>query len=187
MRRLRSLIFWLHLAAGVTAGLVVLVLALTGAALAFKPQILNAVDTAGYQVDARGRQRLSASALLAAVQDAQDGAVVRAITLPRDGSTPASAQMAGTTVYLDPYSGDVLGESSAQAQQWFRTIENWHRWLAFSGDSRQTGRAITGVANAIFLGLALTGLFLWWPRAWSRRHLAPIVWFQRTEIGRAHV
>ena len=43
MRQLRATVFWLHLAAGVTAGLVILVMSITGALLALKPQILNVI------------------------------------------------------------------------------------------------------------------------------------------------
>ena len=43
---LRRLVFWLHLVVGVIAGLVILVLAVTGALLAFEPQILAAADRA---------------------------------------------------------------------------------------------------------------------------------------------
>ncbi|MGH9141613.1 MAG: PepSY domain-containing protein [Vicinamibacterales bacterium] len=44
MTGVRSIVFWLHLAAGVTAGAVILVMSVTGALLALKPQILNAVE-----------------------------------------------------------------------------------------------------------------------------------------------
>ncbi len=30
---------------------------------------------------------------------------------------------------------------------------------------------MTGASNLLFLGLAVTGLFLWWPRKWSRNHV----------------
>ena len=44
MKRLRSLLFWCHLTAGVVAGLVILIMSATGALLAFKPQIQRLVD-----------------------------------------------------------------------------------------------------------------------------------------------
>jgi uncharacterized iron-regulated membrane protein len=37
---------------------------------------------------------------------------------------------------------------------------------------------VTGAANLIFLGLAMSGLFLWFPREWTIRHLRPIMWFR---------
>ena len=64
-------------------------------------------------------------------------------------------------------------------------MTNWHRYLAMSGESRATGRSITGISNAAFLVLALSGLYIWWPRQLTRRALTPIVWFRRTSTGRA--
>lgn len=185
MTRFRNLFFWIHLVAGVAAGVVILVLSVTGAALALKPQILRIIDTAGFRISADGRQPLSASALVDTIHRANPGADVRSVTIQRDATTPATAQIGSSSAYVDPYSGTVLGQTSQTAQQLFRSIENWHRWFALQGDSRQTGRAITGLANAVFLFLALTGLYLWMPRQWTLRHLRPITLFRRTATPKA--
>src|SRR5262245_61187986 len=44
MKVLRTTLFWLHLACGVSAGIVILVMSATGALLAFKPQIVRLID-----------------------------------------------------------------------------------------------------------------------------------------------
>ncbi len=185
MKRLRAIGFWTHLVAGAVAGVVILVLSLTGAALAFKPQLLRAVDTAGFEIDAAGRTALDAPALLQTLNAERPGVAVRSLTLPRDPASPVAAQVGAGTIYLDPYTGSVIGESSVAAARLFRTLEDWHRWLAMSGDTRQTGRAVTGVANLAFLFLAASGFYLWWPRAWTLRHLKPIVLFRWVSTGRA--
>ena len=43
-----------------------------------------------------------------------------------------------------------------------------HRWFALEGDARGAGRAVTGYSNLIFLGLLLTGIYLWLPLVWTR-------------------
>ena len=43
MKRFRTIVFWIHLAAGVTAGVVILVMSVTGALLALKPQVRNTI------------------------------------------------------------------------------------------------------------------------------------------------
>jgi len=58
-------------------------------------------------------------------------------------------------------------------------VTNWHRWLALEGQSRQTARAITGAANLIFVLLALSGLYLWWPRTWTVAAVRNITLFRR--------
>jgi hypothetical protein len=45
MKAFRTALFWLHLAAGVAAGLVILVMSVTGALLALKPQIVNRIES----------------------------------------------------------------------------------------------------------------------------------------------
>ena len=74
-------------------------------------------------------------------------------------------------VFVNPYTGEVLGTGSPRARAFYRSVTNWHRWLAAEGEARATARAITGACNAAFLVLAVSGLFLWWPKQWSLRHL----------------
>ena len=44
MQRIRAVLFWIHLSAGVLGGLVIFVMSFTGVVLALKPQILAFVD-----------------------------------------------------------------------------------------------------------------------------------------------
>ena len=185
MRLLRSVLFWTHLAAGTAAGAVILIMSATGAALALKPQILETIDRSVRTVEAGGRAPLPISQVLAAAGGAVPDAAVTAVAADRDPSS-AIAVTAGTrTVYADPYTGRVLGEASPGPVAFFRSLENWHRWLALPNENRATGRAVTGASNLVFFGLALSGLYLWWPRAWSAQHTRAILAFRRTATGRA--
>ena len=60
----------------------------------------------------------------------------------------------------------VLG-SGSRVHDAMHVIEDWHRWLG----SRDVGRPYTGACNLAFLGLAISGLYLWWPRRWTRHVL----------------
>ena len=186
MKRVRTLVFWLHLAAGVSAGVVILVMSATGVILALKPQILNHVDRDVRFVAPQDGDRLAPSQLVTAARVLKPGATPVSLALDRDPSASAAVSFGrDATVYVDPYSGDVLGEGSAPTQQFFRSVENWHRWLAMDGESRATARAITGAANLMFLGLAVSGLFLWWPHKWLPQHMRAILFFRRTATARA--
>ena len=44
MKTFRTILFWAHLTAGLTAGLVIFVMSITGVVLALKPQILNLIE-----------------------------------------------------------------------------------------------------------------------------------------------
>jgi len=188
MKTLRTFLFWMHLACGVIAGLVILVMSATGALLAFKPQISRSIDHDVRVVQAPPEQsRASMYELLTRVAESTPGARLTAVTVDADPSAAVAVSLdqGAGTVYVDPYSARVLGSGSARTQAFFRSIENWHRWLAVTGDGRSTARAITDASNAAFFVLALTGLFLWWPRRWLPQHLKAILWFKRTTTGRA--
>ncbi len=186
MKPLRTFLFWLHLSGGVAAGLVILVMSATGAALALKPQILNRIDHDVRFVAPQDGERLPASRLIAAARILRPDVAPASVAVDRD---PSAAVAIGfgreATVYVNPYTGTVLGEGSATAQQFFRSVENWHRWLAVDGDNRTTARMMTDAANFIFLGLAISGLFLWWPHTWLPQHMKAILFFRRTSTGRA--
>ena len=49
MKRLRKIIFWLHLPVGVIAGIVILVMSVTGVLLTYEKQITSWADTRGYR------------------------------------------------------------------------------------------------------------------------------------------
>jgi uncharacterized iron-regulated membrane protein len=164
--RARTIIFWMHLAAGVTAGVVIFIMSVTGALLAFQRQILSVLERNQRWVDvAPGARRLDAGALVHAAAAARPGVQPVSLTLEAD---PAAAALVAFgqagNVYVDPYTGAILGVGSAPARAFFRTMTDWHRWLGRNGEGRNSARSITGASNLAFLGLAVTGLFLWWPR-----------------------
>jgi uncharacterized iron-regulated membrane protein len=85
---------------------------------------------------------------------------------------PTAAAIVGfgreQTVFVDPYSGAVLGSGAATLWGFFRVMTDWHRWFGRPGESREIGRAITGAGTAAFVVLIITGFYLWWPRHWTR-------------------
>ncbi len=158
----RRILFWFHLVIGVGAGLVIFLLALTGALLSFETQIIAAVDRAGLPAVSAGAP-LGASALAGAALDATAGKAT-ALVIPADPAAPVAASLGrGAQVFLDPVSGAVLGPGNAGVGSFFGTVEDLHRWLALGDAGRETGRAITGAANVVFLFLLLSGLWLWLP------------------------
>ena len=187
MKPLRTFIFWLHLAAGVAAGLVILVMSATGAVLAFKPQILNRIDRGVRFVEPTGSPRLSPSQLLAAARASRPDIQPASIVFDRDpvGVCRLSLGREGT-IYVNPYTGAVLGEGSARAQRFFRSNEDWHRWLNVSGENRAAG-AIGD--RRVQPRLPRAGdhrhLFIWWPHKWLPQHVKAILFFKRTKTGRA--
>jgi len=185
---MRKVFFWIHLTAGVVAGLVILVMSVTGALLALEPQVTRFAERAQRTVvpPSPGAERLGPEALAASVLRFRPEARPSAVTLDADPTASAVVAIGRDGVlHLDPYTGRVLGGGSRATRAFFRSVTDWHRWLAFSGESRATAKAVTGACNAAFLFLSMSGLYLWWPKQWTARFLRPIVWFQGGLAGKA--
>ena len=177
--KLRSILFWLHLACGVTAGAVILIMSVTGALLTYQRQITAWADTRGYHI-APTRQRLPIDTLIVKAAEARPDLSASAVVIRADEVEPASLTVgAGRQLFVDPYTGAVLGDGNGQrVRAFFRGVVEWHRYLAASGASRPLGRAVTGAANLAFLFIVVSGLFLWWPRVWTRATIRNITWFK---------
>ncbi|HVQ30246.1 MAG TPA: PepSY-associated TM helix domain-containing protein, partial [Vicinamibacteria bacterium] len=181
---LRKVFFWLHLTAGVLAGLVILVLSVTGTLLMYEKQVTRWAD--GYRrAPAAGATRLPIETLLARVRETRS-APPTSVMLEADPTAPASLGYGREgTLFVDPYDGAVLGEGSTRARAFFRSVTDWHRWLSTEGDNRALGKAVTGAANLIFLFIVMSGFYLWWPRSWTWRSLRAVTWFQGGLPGKA--
>jgi uncharacterized iron-regulated membrane protein len=164
----RKVLFWLHLTCGVTAGLVVLMMSVTGVLLAYERQILAAADRAQHEAPAAGAQRRPLAELLDAAQHAKPEFRPTALTLRNEPGAPVVlAAGRDGSLLVDPYTAAIREPGSAALREFFETVEGWHRWFNASGDSRTTARTITGVSNLVFLVLILSGLYLWLPRVWK--------------------
>lgn len=184
---LRRVVFWSHLVVGVAAGIVILVMSATGVLLMYERQITEWADR-GYRSapPSPGAARLPVEALVARVLEAQSGAAPSSITLQADPAAPAAVGLGrGRSVYINPYTGQVLGEGSKKVRAFFHAVTDWHRWLGAHDESRDTARAVTGACNLGFLFLVVSGLYLWVPKIWTRRQLRNVLWFRRGLPGKA--
>ncbi len=181
MKKLRKIIFWCHLPVGAIAGVVILTMCITGVLLSFEKQITTWADTRGYRAapPTEDTKHLPVETLIAKARETR-GAAPTAITIKSDPAAPAEIAFGReTTLFVNPYSGAILGEGSQKVRSFFRTVTDWHRWLGAKGDNRNVARAITGACNLGFLFLVMSGFYLWWPRSWNRKALRNVTWFRR--------
>jgi len=184
----RKSIFWLHLATGLTVGLVVAVMSFTGTALAFEHDIIARVERDALRVTPppANAPRLPVSELIKHARIAEPNRRPTAVTVSSDPAQVVQVAFGReATLYVDPYSGAVREQGSKKWRAFFQLMEGWHRFLGRSGDQRALGKAVTGACNAAFLFLALSGLVLWWPRKWRTKGLKRSLWFLRDASGRA--
>ncbi len=179
----RKVLFWTHLAAGLTAGSVILVMALTGMSMAFERQILEFSEKSLRKIEKpkEGSIRLSADHLAGKAREAKPNMKVTGMTLQADdqASVAVSFGKGSGSLCLNPYTGAVLGEESG-ASPFLHQMEDIHRRLAW-GDR---GQAVTEACNVFFLFLILSGFYLWWPRNWNWASLKGILFFNPAMRGK---
>lgn len=187
MKIFRRIVFWLHLTAGVVAGIIILIMSVTGAILAFQPQIEAFVERDARTIQiAENAERLDAQTLLSWARAAKpEIKPTNLIVQSNPNAAVALALGREGTLYLNPYNGEVTGENSKSARAFFQFVTDWHRWLGASNENRAIGKAVTGACNLAFLVLAVTGVYLWFPRRWSWKNVRAIGVFRFGQDGKA--
>jgi uncharacterized iron-regulated membrane protein len=88
-------------------------------------------------------------------------------------------------LFVDPYTGAVTGDGNKSVRAFFDIATDLHRWIALSGDGRAVGKAITGACNLMFLFLAISGIYIWFPRSLTWGSMKPNLWFRKTSTGKS--
>jgi uncharacterized iron-regulated membrane protein len=176
----RKVLFWLHLIFGAIAGIVVLIMSITGIALTYQKQVTLWADKNAYQIQrAAGAAPLPVEKLVDKFFDVRPGIVPTSLSVSSDPTMPASITTApNNPTFINPYTGEILGSGSQSVRAFFKVMTDWHRWLALSGENRKMGKSVTGACNVVFLFLAISGLYLWWPRKWTPGAFRTIAWFR---------
>lgn len=164
---LRKSVFQVHRWTGLTIGLVILMMALTGAVNLFRPALEPVINGELLTV-ATCSERLPLDTLAANARTAHSMGSLDYIRLTagEDGEAvmpSARVRFADpqVDVYLNPCTGQVLGERARYGGV-LATVEQLHI-LRFSED--KLVRSITGVCAIVF-GIVLIGggIYMWWPR-----------------------
>ncbi|MGI6232731.1 MAG: PepSY-associated TM helix domain-containing protein [Prevotella sp.] len=157
----------IHLYLGLFSGIIVMVIALTGALYAFADEI----QTAGMNRARPGRDNtvfLPPDLLAAKVrtQLTAPATTILGITYRRPLQT-AKVTCADTTgnrrtLLVSPYTGQVVGH--LHAESFFHWVIRGHRslWLPPA-----VGSWVVGISTSVFVMVLLTGLWLWIPKRWS--------------------
>jgi sulfite reductase (NADPH) flavoprotein alpha-component len=167
MALLRRVWFQIHWFIGITAGSVLVVIGLTGAMLSFRAEIVDALNPElRHAPNPGGAVALLPAALAEQLQAAHPKRRVVALTVFAEPGRPARVNFAppegqrqGEVRLVDPWTADLLPEPKGDA--FFEFVESLHRWLLLP---RDTGKPVTGTLAAGLLILALSGLYLRWPR-----------------------
>ena len=173
MKIFRKITFWLHLISGVLAGIFIFIMCVTGALLSFESNILEFAESDMRHVAAppENAPRLSVNEVLTKIQAAKPDAKPTSISIANEENAAVNISFGREgQAYVNPFTGEITGEGAKNWRGFFRFVEDLHRWLAFPGDGRQVGKALNDAANFLFLFLAISGVYIWFPRRLSVKH-----------------
>lgn len=179
----RKALFQVHWFLGITAGVVLGIVGITGGMLSFEEQMLHALNRGVMQVTPLPEGPLSPGKLLEALRRASPGKRITAlgiaadpgaavrVTFERAGAAATSPERGrrGEVRYADPYRGTLLG-AATHGEKFFQTTRQVHRYLA----AGEVGKQIVGASTLALIFFCASGLYLRWPakaldwRAWLR-------------------
>jgi sulfite reductase (NADPH) flavoprotein alpha-component len=163
----KTILFRIHWILGISAGLVLAVVGVTGAMVGFEAEILRAINPS-MRASATQGPVAAPSQLIDAARAARPGYNARNLAWEGDDE-PVVVRLAkgsergGLEVALDPHTAAVLG--TPHGKDVFDVAEQLHRNLA----AGPAGKQIVGASTAILLVLAISGIILRWPRRSSWR------------------
>ncbi len=167
-----------HWLLGITIGLVLPVMGVTGAIMAFEDNIMEALSAGIVDVAPQALPALTPDQLMARFLVQQPGAVPTLLVMtPKPGASarvtyrlPKQKDMQGGQQkadepgrsYLDPYTGRKLGKANGEA--FFAGVRQLHRFLLLGDEMQGPGKHLTAAAAVCLLLFVISGLYLRWPR-----------------------
>jgi sulfite reductase (NADPH) flavoprotein alpha-component len=160
---LKKVLFQVHWFFGITAGLVLALMGITGALYSFEDEIMDALNPDALFVQPREHQ-LSLAEMVRKLE-AQGNDTVSMFRIEVDGDRaaqvwfkPAPGERRGQMHNFDPYTGEF--KADATGQDFFGFMLNLHRFLA----AGEYGKQVTAACTLILVFFCLSGLYLRWPR-----------------------
>lgn len=169
-----------HLWMGLTSGIILIAVCLSGTIYVYNTELRELASPKLHYVSAE-EHPMPIDGLISKIKEASEGTVT-AVSIPNDKEksyqfsvrTEGDKSRFGTTYYVNPYNGDILGNSLEQTKMdvFMRDMFSLHRWLFLDRieepligglENRKLGSYITGTATILFTLGALTGLIIWFP------------------------
>ncbi|HTN37774.1 MAG TPA: PepSY-associated TM helix domain-containing protein [Arachidicoccus sp.] len=179
-------ITWLHLWLGLVSGIIVLIVSITGCLFSFQEEITNWVhkDELFVQPPSAQTAALPLSTLTEKAKTALG--IQRPITYintyaDRNRSWEFMSYVPGDknaitfpgtikvyeSVFVNPYTGVVTGEINYMKN--FFVIVKYIHWSLYLNDAY--GQPIVGWSTLIFVILLITGVIMWFPKRWKKKHI----------------
>lgn len=156
--------FQIHWFLGISAGLILSLMGITGAIYSYEQQILKWMNQDSYVVKVQQQEKLSPAQLYGHFSKQDPNLQINSVSIaaqPEQASTVNIAkegERRGYNMMVNPYTAEVLPE--IKGKQFFQFIQQLHRNLTVG----PVGKQITGACTLILIFFVLSGLYLRWPK-----------------------
>ena len=164
---LKKAFFQIHWFLGITAGLILSLMGVTGAIYSYEQEILKWMNPNSYQVQVEQKAKLSPAEIYQHFQRTQPDYKINSITVAKDPAASSTINIAkegakrGQNILINPYSAAVLPE--IRGREFFQFIQQLHRNLTVG----PIGKQITAACTLMLLFFVLSGIYLRWPKRHS--------------------
>lgn len=160
----KKIIGKLHLWLGLTSGLVVFIIAITGCIYAFQEEIQDLTQPYRH-VEAQSKSFLPPSKLREIADEQLPGKHIHSVLYQGENRAAKAIYYSFEEnyydfVYINQYNGKVL-KVKDEYKDFFRIVLDGHFYLWLP---HEIGQPVVATATLIFLVMLISGLFLWWPR-----------------------
>ncbi|WP_291371524.1 MULTISPECIES: sulfite reductase flavoprotein subunit alpha [unclassified Acinetobacter] len=164
---LKKIFFQIHWFLGITAGLILSIMGVTGAIYSYEQPIQKWLNPDSYTVQVEKQDKLTPAELYQHFQKTDPEMKINSITVAKDPTASSSINIVkegarkGYTMMINPYTAQVLPE--IKGREFFKFIEQLHRNLTVG----PLGKQITGACTLMLLIFIFSGLYLRWPKKHS--------------------
>lgn len=165
----KKILFQIHWFLGITAGLILSIMGVTGAIYSYDQQILKWVNSDSYVVQAESTPKLTPAQLYQHFNTTLPEIKINSITIAKDPTASSTVNIEkegerrGYNMMVNPYNAQVLPD--VKGRKLLLLIQQIHRNLT----AGEVGKQITGACALMLIYFVLSGLYLRWPKKHSAR------------------
>lgn len=169
---LKKILFQTHWLLGISAGLVLAIVGVTGGMLSFEREILLLINPQVMRVQIPAQTVLDPQTLLDRVALAEPNKRVSVLTINSDPGLAARVGFARAPdskikkgldwYYINPFTPFTSGLlAKARGEEFFLFVMKLHRWLVLD----TVGKQVVGASTCALIFLCISGLYLRWPKS----------------------
>ena len=161
---LKKVFFQIHWFLGITAGLILSLMGVTGAIYSYDQQILKWINQDSYVVQAATTPKLTPAQLYQHFNQQQPEIVINSVTIEASPTASSTVNIKkegarrGYNMMVNPYTAEVLPE--VKGREFFQFVQRLHRNLTVG----EFGAQITGASTLMLIFFVLGGIYLRFPK-----------------------